>query len=522
VKPIEDRQGPVRASQRASGLFPKAALAPSKWLAYHRAMRDFAVCSTSSAIMVSLCLGCGSGLPRPSRLGKGRAAPEAANCVTTTLPMNPNLMGWHKQSRANLASRVRQGLVAVRYSKGGGKVELEVIDDCTGSSTQYQFIPHLIKDKLTVDDIGELEAKLPLGSADLGEGLNGSQLLRFDYEVVGQLHFPVGAVVKVSNFAEPGCSRATHVVTDLHVGGFALIGGEPEQLSVIGDAFLPEAGEQNDVRRRRVLSDGAPDACERSRICGKLEPSCDVPLWVTLLPLEKISSLSCRAGTKWNGEQCAGPSPGSGEMVGIPSGTFMMGSDESEANEKPTHLVTVAAFEMDRTEVTVAAYQACVNAGPCVPVDGEDCNAVEDKANHPINCMSWYQAETFCAWAGKRLPTEEEWEYAARGADGRKYPWGNTPEPSDQLCWSRWEGTCPVGSFPSGSSPFGIQDMAGNVWEWTSSGYSEDYQKTRSTEWFVVRGGGYIASPANDFRTACRGWMEPSGWTSLDGFRCAR
>ena len=202
-------------------------------------------------------------------------------------------------------------------------------------------------------------------------------------------------------------------------------------------------------------------------------------------------------------------------MVGIPAGTFTMGDDvdTSKAGQ-----VTVEAFCMDRTEVTTAAYATCVKTGKCTGFDYPWCNSgVAGRGNHPINCVYWNQATAYCEAQGQRLPTEEEWEYAARGTDGRVYPWGNA-EPAGQLCWDRYgEGkpnsTCAVGSFPKGNSPFGLSDMSGNVWEWTSSAYSE-------TEG-VFRGGGWDVYDLSLVRSASRSLFIPSDLGSVLGFRCA-
>ena len=128
---------------------------------------------------------------------------------------------------------------------------------------------------------------------------------------------------------------------------------------------------------------------------------------------------------------------------------------------------TVHPFCMDVTEVTVDAYTACVRAGKCTAeaTSGDGCNyGVSGKGNHPMNCLDWNQATTYCHAQGKRLPSEEEWEWAARGgAEGRTYPWGNT-DPDSQLCWSgvtKREGTCPVGSYPAGDAPGGVHDLCG-------------------------------------------------------------
>ncbi len=219
-------------------------------------------------------------------------------------------------------------------------------------------------------------------------------------------------------------------------------------------------------------------------------------------------------------------------MVSIPAGAFLMGNPDGEGDpdEHPQHRVSVAAFAMDVTEVTVAAYARCVSAGACAAAgSGQYCNAADPgRANHPVNCVDWSQATAYCGWAGKRLPTEEEWEYAARGTDGRKYPWGNAP-PGASLCWSgegndlgrpNRRSTCPVGSYPAGV--FGLKDMAGNVWEWTSSGYSDGYDKGRVDGRRVHRGGGWNDNYPSNVRSPDRGAGTPTYRYYNLGFRCAR
>jgi formylglycine-generating enzyme required for sulfatase activity len=246
-------------------------------------------------------------------------------------------------------------------------------------------------------------------------------------------------------------------------------------------------------------------------------------------------------------------------MAHISGGSFAMGSDASDANEdeKPVHPVTVADFWLDRTEVTVGAYAGCVRAGKCgepEPHTAERgnyrvfCNwhHPEGRATHPINCVDYEQARAFCAWAGKRLPTEEEWEYAARaGAEGRKFPWGNdepTParlnacgaECSKNLIAQRfpggkpmypgndgWPETAPVGTFPAGASKHGVLDMAGNVWEWTSSLYATYDGKSAEAK-RVLRGGSWGGGDSRTERTTNRFRLDPSSRAQFLGFRCAR
>jgi len=150
--------------------------------------------------------------------------------------------------------------------------------------------------------------------------------------------------------------------------------------------------------------------------------------------------------------------------------------------ESPYHLVTIDTFWIDKYETTVAQYKACVGAGGC-PADFKeymptDCNlTVEGKDSHPVNCVRKSDAEAFCEWAGKRLCSEAEWEKAARGEDGRTYPWGNEPVTCSRAAFSGCQssGTVPVGSKPAGASPYGALDMIGNVREWVADCWQASY-----------------------------------------------
>lgn len=249
------------------------------------------------------------------------------------------------------------------------------------------------------------------------------------------------------------------------------------------------------------------------------------------------ANVACPPGTKWSGQACVpselpiAPSDPmkpvavaacpAGSLL-VAGGTFSMGSTEAGDDERPAHPVTVSAFCMDRTEVTVEAFSACVAAGKCAePGADPACNG-SSHPNHPANCVSAKQAADFCGTLGKRLPTEEEWELAARGPAGRRYPWGDAV-PSAQVCWQREksEGTCEVGSFRGGASPEGILDLTGNVLEWTSSRPCSYADPNLCKEGRVVRGGSWYAAQPSGLRSTRRwDWPEFSRLPIL-GFRCA-
>jgi len=193
------------------------------------------------------------------------------------------------------------------------------------------------------------------------------------------------------------------------------------------------------------------------------------------------------------------PKPASsGGMVLIPAGPFLYGEEDKE------HRIEISAFQIDIYEVTNAEY---------AKVRPHDYPS--DKAKHPIVNVSWYDAKRFCESVGKRLPTEQEWEKAARGTDGRQYPWGDTYDPKKVNAENRFNGTTPVGQFPNGKSPYGLFDMAGNVWEWTSSDYDN------SGQFKVLRGGSWNFAPLF-VRSAYRDGNQPSKRLDYFGVRCAK
>ncbi|MBP9107321.1 MAG: SUMF1/EgtB/PvdO family nonheme iron enzyme [Gemmatimonadaceae bacterium] len=187
---------------------------------------------------------------------------------------------------------------------------------------------------------------------------------------------------------------------------------------------------------------------------------------------------------------------------------------------------------MDITEVTVAAYRSCSATGCTTPGTTMFCNwGVADRDNHPINCIDWSQSSAYCQSRGGTLPTEAQWEYAARGTDGRIYPWGSDA-PASQLCWSRTTGVgpgsgCPVGSFLSGVSPFGLLDMAGNVSEWALDWYGSygpidatNPTGASSGSHRVARGGGWDDTEMRGVRSTYRNLGVPSFVYYSFGFRC--
>lgn len=225
------------------------------------------------------------------------------------------------------------------------------------------------------------------------------------------------------------------------------------------------------------------------------------------------------------------------DMVKVPGGTFQMGP------EKGHRVVLSHAFYIDRTEVIAAAYGACVEDGACTPgkVHGMEnqlestwgCNTATDHPNSPANCVDRAQASAYCTWAKKRLPTEAEWEFAAKGTDGREYPWGSTAPTSctqailREACPDK-KGVQEVATTPDGKSPFGAFDMAGNVWEWVADGFADypsgdqtDPKGPETSPRGILRGGSWDYS-MQSAKTTYRLPFNPGVANVTVGFRCAR
>jgi len=205
------------------------------------------------------------------------------------------------------------------------------------------------------------------------------------------------------------------------------------------------------------------------------------------------------------------------EMVSIPSGNFTMGSDDSDpdarADEKPQHTVYLFGYSISKYEITQAQYKKFIDATGHVAPTG-DWDSVS-KANYPVTYVNWDDAKAFCEWTGGRLPTEAEWEKAARGTDGRKYPWGNDNPTCELLNFNNCRGgTTSIGGYASNASPYGVMDMAGNVWEWCSDWYDEKYyssspssnpQGSANGSNRIIRGGSWHDADIN-VRCSCRSY----------------
>jgi len=286
--------------------------------------------------------------------------------------------------------------------------------------------------------------------------------------------------------------------------------------------------------------------------CGSLSPLLQAP--TSSLEVNNNSTPTLGTGSPWT-------RPADGMvMVYVPEGNFTMGDATNQAlaecqkfrndcqrdwftDEEPLHIVYLDAFWIDRTEVTNAMYAKCVQAGSCQPPSQSSSSTRSSYYgnsqfdDYPVIYVSWNQANDYCTWAGARLPTETEWEKAARGTDGRIYPWGNAapscnlanfaPYVSSNACTGD---TQVVGSHPLGGSPYGALDMAGNVWEWVADWYGATYYGQSPTSnpkgpdsgtKRVLRGGSW-GNDESGIHSAFRNLNDPVSSNVSLGFRCSR
>lgn len=277
-----------------------------------------------------------------------------------------------------------------------------------------------------------------------------------------------------------------------------------------------------------------------------------------LLPLTMVFILSvCGLGELFGLKASSAPEIGSTwvqpadgmVMMYVPAGSFEMGSNYDDP-EKPIHPVNLDAYWIDRTEVTNRMYAAFLSSegnqseggvtwinstenDGLIEQSGGNWQAKSGYEDYPAVWVSWYGAQAYCAWAGSRLPTEAEWEYAARGNDGRTFPWGDTPASCSLTNYSDCiMRTAAVGSYLDGASPYGALDMAGNVWEWVAD-WLGDYpsssvsnpQGPSSGSYRVLRGGTWGTWGDTDeiaIRSTYRSWWTPDYSCDLFGFRCSR
>ncbi|HET6675723.1 MAG TPA: SUMF1/EgtB/PvdO family nonheme iron enzyme [Nitrospiraceae bacterium] len=223
------------------------------------------------------------------------------------------------------------------------------------------------------------------------------------------------------------------------------------------------------------------------------------------------------------------------DMALIPAGEFLMGTEDGLPDARPLHRVYLSSYLIDRYEVTNIQYRQCVDGGSCAPPRDREAFDEPTRLQYPVVNVTWSQARVFCQWSGKRLPTEAEWEKAARGTDGRRYPWGNSEtvieqhQPKGNEAKLAANGLGPIGTPSSTASPYGVYDLVGSISEWVKDWYAEDFYAVSSSRdpqgplrgsFRVLRGAGWNER-LPELRISYRGWDEMSYWGPTLGIRCA-
>jgi formylglycine-generating enzyme required for sulfatase activity len=485
--------------------------------------------------------GCGGGGASPPKPPLVDTLRETA-CRQSPYRNRPLLVGWLAHDRTDLQTDAEQnGVVAVSY-QGCALKRLA----CHARKHRYKYTPSaLTDDGDTIATMAQLYARIPVTLVNFEAALGRNESIRYAAAFVGAFSATdIKDTAKVEDLGLHGreCDAATHVISGYKVGAFEFEAQSARGIDAstdIGGAKAKGTASES-ASTRRAGGDLAVCLQMRKRLQQDLKYTEESPP----LPCAAITELMLTPITR---------SPG--DMALLEPHAFTMGSPENDerapSNEKPEHTVTLMrGFWMDRTEVTAGAYEQCVRvgreAGGCAEPQSNPWTSITPtyhnsatlkdgacnygkRPTHPMNCVNWAAAAAYCKWAGKRLPTEEEWEYAARGTTGRKYPWGMS-RPAEQLL--RWNyasvagkvpGTEPVGSFSKGNTPEGLSDMVGNVSEWTASEWCEKYGDQRSciSEARAVRGGNWWSHDVEVSATARVGayWGTESDGI---GFRCVR
>ncbi|MEQ9497566.1 MAG: SUMF1/EgtB/PvdO family nonheme iron enzyme [Deltaproteobacteria bacterium] len=445
-----------------------------------------------AAVLLWVLLGGCGGCALIDQLGpdaSGTASKEA-ECQPQALTTRPSLVGAEEAVRAAIEAGAKQHIVVVRYVQDGCGVKLEVLEDCRAPG-RYAYQAEAAQSSVVVE-AGTRAEHLPLAESKWTRGA-----VRIDVRKVARLNAPDATRLDRGGLIG-SCDDATHVAMQIDIGGFGLRAGAAAALQSGDSAFTPDApdrvGDPNDCgvadRRKRVT-----DGCNRA-------------LALDLVPVT-------------NEEVELGP-------VEIAAGKYRLGKSS----------IDLAAYAIDRREVTAAAYAGCVAAGACTAAEkAERCTSgIVGKERHPINCVTAKQAEAYCAYKKQRLPTEAEWERAARGPDDGAYAWGSAwppPEGAANLAdattkarashWERIDGyvdgfpdTAPVSALVQYPSASGVTGAAGNVMEWTA-----DWADRRKTA-RVVKGASFGHADREAARVTTSRAYDPERASAHIGFRCAR
>ena len=494
-----------------------------------------------------------SGLARPPEID----AQGQSRCGVMKSSERPLIIEWPSSDRGALEGLVkrREGLVAVRYAG----CEMEVVRRCTVRGRYDYTAVEPKRDDQLFRSADDLYAKIPIGAAQLEAELARHGELSLAMTVVGQHH---AARERVGRDELSGdCEEATHVITMVHVGAFKLASAAGARISAGGRLGAgPAAGASSSADRGFERSDGDPGRCSSNDGDPAPPAGCSSLLRLEVEPIREAAEVAARRQRR--------PCPRG--TVLVEGGRFRPTAHKS--------VVDVPDFCLDLHEVTVADYAECADDGDCsaaaTTVHGEDieprarvaesalCNGDRrSRGKHPVNCVTWNEAEAFCRARGGRLPSEYEWEWAARGGpQERSYAWGEE-EPGPRLvnacgreCARHFEstysepwpslftskdgavGTAKVGDYPRGAGRDRVQDLAGNVWEWTGSaeityhtaiardaeGGVGFVQGSPDTSNRVIRGGAFTTEMDEEIRVTARKLRNAKDRRADLGFRCAR
>jgi formylglycine-generating enzyme required for sulfatase activity len=457
--------------------------------------------------------------------GAKKAPGPTADCA---LPAEPSLLGIAPELRNRVADAARDRIVILRHHldrKAGCRVVLEVAPCRTRLA--YRYVADPARRTVIVDSEPGLAKLLPLSGPGLVRALHDHEALRVDEEIAGRFEVP-NTFRPTRRGLEGDCKDATHAVIGIDAGGASIVAGARSLIGRDRSWFLdPPPGEVPVV----VQVVGRPQRCRAAEKSGRPTDGCDQPLRVRIVPLTEEEP----------------PKEIERTVIRFDAGAFDMGSARSKRGDGPIHRVELSAFEIDATEVTVGAYFACIGAGACTPPSTGRFCGVEEQL--PRNCVTWKQADAYCRYAGMRLPTEAEWERAARGTDRRRFVWGDEwppPRGAGNLADDTMRGSEPgwlsISSYDDGaaylaparaSSPTadGVFDMAGNVMEWVADAYDERAYETSPKKnpkgpssglARVVRGGSFGTFAAEALEVTHRGFYVEDRASAHIGFRCAK
>lgn len=536
--------------------------------------------SRATATRLALALLCAAGC-RGRNLAAAIARTPAidtqgqARCGVMKSHARPLIIEWPSSDRGLLEGLVTTkkagaGLVAVRYES----CEMELLRRCTVAG-RYEYTGVGAKrDDQVFKSADELYARIPLGAAQLEGELERHGALALAMTVVGRYEAGVDRVDRRVLRGE--CERATHVITGVTVGAFRLSSEAGAEISA-GGGFNngPRVGAGSSAERGFERSDGDPQRCGDGDASAPPD-GCGALLRLEVEPIREPDELTARRKQR--------PCPRGTALVegGKFRPSVLVGAEVEAGEDGAVRLsevrgaVEVDDFCIDLHEVSVGDYADCAADGPCSAApttvqadgltpaqraaEGDLCNGDRGtRRRHPVNCVAWHQADTYCRAQGARLPTEHEWEWAARGGDQeRSYPWGEA-EPGPDLVnacgrecarhfgdvyettWAHLfdasdgdHGTARVGRHARGAGRGRVLDLAGNVWEWTASHevtYRGDEGRHDNIGWGsgepstgnrVVRGGGFTATQDAEVRVTARGLRSVKDRRADVGFRCVR